>query len=499
MIGEKITGLHQEKTTLKLLGLNMRKTLLWLFFSTSVFVGRAQNAPLWTLEKCISAALENNLKVKRGYYGVESADINLLQAKAAFLPTVNAAGSYGQNYGRAINPVTNSFIDRNSNTINLGGSGQLTLFSGFRTVNTYRQNQKSKVAADLDLEKTKNDVITNVVTLYATVLFNKELLDNANYLLTGSQSQLERTTKLVDAGSMSKGNQLTQEATVASNELTVINQENAYKLSVLQLKQAMQLPADSVVEIEVPNITIEDLTLTQSVKEIYETAKQLMPDVKSAEVKVEAARLSAMVYRGALFPRLVLSGNMQTNYSSVSNTPRTAPTGNFSLSDRPSGEDANGVKFYAYQPEYKTVAGSYTQQEQLKDNLYKSLNLQLNIPLFNGLQNRGNLQQAAVNQRLAENSKMETENALRQNIETAYNDAAAASKSYGAAQKQVTAREEAYRMDNQRYELGGLSALELQVSQSNLFQAKTDLTRAKYNFILRKKILDFYQGREVKF
>jgi outer membrane protein len=150
-------------------------------------------------------------------------------------------------------------------------------------------------------------------------------------------------------------------------------------------------------------------------------------------------------------------------------------------------------------PVLKQVADNYNQRDQLKDNLFKNLSLQLSIPVFNGLQTRTNVQRALVSKRLADITVQETQNTLRQSIETSYNDALAAAKTYSASLKSVKAQEEAYRMNKQRFELGALSFVEYHVSENDLFRAKSDLSRAKYNFIFKKKILDFYQGKQIDF
>src|SRR6185436_11585533 len=189
-------------------------------------------------------------RIKRSFYNVETFKANMLQAKGAFLPTVNLGGTYGQNYGRALNPVTNLYADRNSNTINVQGTGSFNLLNGLRVQNNYKQNQRDLLAADQDLLKAKNDVILSVVTNFKNVIFNQELLENAKFQLTSSQGVLERITKQVSAGSLAMNKQLNQEALVATNEVNVINQENALNLSVLQLKQAMQIPGSENLIVE---------------------------------------------------------------------------------------------------------------------------------------------------------------------------------------------------------------------------------------------------------
>ncbi len=454
----------------------------------------------WTLQECVKVAIDNNLNVRKGIYNVEGFKVGLFQSKMAFLPTLNAGSSYGQNFGRALNPVTNSFINRNSNNINVQANTSLTLFNGLRLQNSFRQSMRDYEASEQDLEKAKNDVILNVVTLYVNVIFNQELYDNANYQLNSSQQQLERIKKQVEVGGLARGDELNQEAQVATNEVNLINQENALNFSLLQLKQAMQVPGNTPMRVQIPDLQLEDLILEDGPEITYQMALMNMPEVKSAQLKVESSQLALKASKGGLYPRLSLNGSAASNYSSASDVPRTAFDGTFTQTTQPIGV-VGGTNFQVFglQPGTTTIAEGYSESDQLKDNLFKSANISLTIPLFNGWQNRAGVQRAAINQEMANITAQETKNMLRQTIETAYNDAVASSKSYSASLKQVTAREEAYRMAKQRFELGAINYFEYQISENEMFQAKSDLARAKYDFIFKKKILDFYQGKPIDY
>ncbi len=451
------------------------------------------------MQECVKIGLDNNLTVKRGVYNVESNRVNLLSAKGVFLPTLNVGGSGTQNYGRALNPVTNSFIP-NSVTRSLNGqlTGGLLLYNGLRAQYNYKSNKRFVEAADLDLEKAKNDVIITVVQNYTNVILNKELYENAKFQLNSSQQQLERIHKQVEAGALSRSNELTQEATVATNETNQITQENAYNLSMITLKQSMQVPASTPLEIVVPDIAMEDLAITQTPEEIYAISAQTLPQVKSAMLKVEAAQLAMRAARSAYQPSLRFTYASTTNYSSASDGPQ------YSLG--PQIEQTIG--YLASDPTQlvNTKASTrvqtkdnYPVNQQLGDNLYKNVGLSLNIPILNGLQTRTNVQQAIINRELAAITVKETENTLRQSIETAYNNVIAAAKTYTAATKQVSANEEAFRMTQQRQENGAATYIEYQVASNDLFSAKSGLARAKYTFILTKKVLEFYQGKTIEY
>lgn len=476
-----------------------RVVLLSVILFACLVNGNGQEAKKWTLKECVEIALENNLRIKRSFYNVETFRANLLQAKAQFLPSINTSGSYGQNYGRSLNPVSNLYVNRDANTVNLQASSSWTLFNGLRIQNTFKQNQRDALASNHDLQKAKNDVILNVVTLYTSVIFNLELFENAKYQLNSSQQQLERIRKQVEAGALSISNQLNQEALVATNELNMINQENTLNLSILQLKQAMQVPASEPMQVEVPDLQLEDLVLDQNAESIYQAALQNMPEIRSANLKVESADLALRASRGSYYPRLSVNASATSNYSSLTNKDRFLPDGTVSVGGIPTAVTSGGQDVYPYVPNGTLVSEKYTHNDQLKDNLFKTLSLQLTIPILNGLQTRTSVQRSIINKEVADITMKETQNTLRQTIETAYNDAVAASRSYASSLKQVKAQEEAYRMNKQRFEVGALSIIEYQVSENDLFRAKSDLTRAKYNFIFRKKSLDFYQGKTIEY
>jgi outer membrane protein len=476
----------------------MKKRILLVIFSCVAW--SFSQGQQMSLQECIKVALDNNLTVKRSVYNVQSNEVNLFQAKGNFLPTFNINASGTQNYGRNLNPVTYEYFQGVTKTINPSAVSQLTLFNGLRLQNTYRQNKKNVAAADLDLEKAKNDVIMNIVTYYTNVILNKELYENAKFQLNSSEQQLDRIQKQVEAGALPKSNELNQEATVATNETNLITQENALNLSILQLKQTMQVPASTAVDVTVPAISMEDLVIELSPEEIYKVSTQTLPQVKSALLKVESAEFALKASRASYYPRLSFSASATSNYNSASDKPRTEPDASYTPTTQPIGYDpSTNQTIYYLQQNQITYANNYGVHDQLKDNVYKNLGLSLTIPILNGFQSRAGVQQAIISQELANITVKETENTLRQAIETAYNNAISAAKTYTASVKQVNASEEAYRMTKQRFDNGAANFVEYQISANDLFSAKSSLSRAKFNFLLTKKILDFYQGKSITY
>lgn len=479
--------------------------LATLLLLTSFYFGYAQdtgeNAEVWSMRKAIDFALEQSLVVKRSEFNTERFQIDFKQSKYALLPTLNGSATHGYSWGRSIDPVTNSFTTAQIQSNQLGAQSSLTLFNGLRLQNNIKQGRYYYEASVEDLAKTKNDVILNVANLYINVVFNKELLQTTKLQVASTHEQLTRTKSQVAAGAVPRSNELQLEAQLASNELDVINQENSLALSLLQLKQAMQLDAGVRIDVEVPEIEVEDLILDQSRDEIFESALRNMPEIRSAKLKIEGADFAWKAERGNYYPMLTVGGSVNTNYSTASDRRRFVSDGPPSFQVLPIGtvQGTNQIVVAEQTVPSGAFADSYGRRDQFADNLYKFAGFTLSIPILNGMQTRLSVQRAVIVRNEAEVAAQEVRNELRQSIESAYNSALSASKTYVAASKQVAAAEEAFRMLKQRYDIGAANFAEYQVSNNDFFRAQSDLSRAKYNYIFTKKVLDFYQNKPIDF
>jgi outer membrane protein len=485
------------------------KSLLFFLFLQLSLTAVAQqdtlaNKDIWTLKQCIDYALSNSLSVQRSSYNVETSEVDYLQSKMSLLPSLNAGLNFGYSWGRSVNPVTNLFVTQEINSLSPGVSSSVTLFNGLRLQSMVKQGSRNYQASVEDLQKAKNDVSLNIAFLYINVIFSKEQYENARLQLSSSQQQFERTKKQVAVGALPRSNELNLDAQVATNELNLITRENTLALSLLQLKQALQLPASTPFDVEAPEIDVEDLVLDQTRNEIYDIARATMPEIKSAALRIESADFAVKAARGNLYPRLSLSGGVNSNYSSVSDRERFISDGGEPTVVLPQIGVVEGTGAAVYSVDPISVPSGYTvdgygRSDQLQDNIFRQLTFGLTIPIFNGYQSKAAYQRSVINRQVAAISAKEVDNTLRQNVETAYNDALAASKTYNSSLRQVSAREEAYRMTKQRFDIGAVPYVEYQVAENDLFQAKSDLVRAKYDFILKKKVLDFYQGKPLEY
>lgn len=462
----------------------------------------AQDVKKWTLQECVDYAYSQNLDVKLAELNMHSEQSYLKQAQFSRVPTLNFNLFQNWRFGRSIDPTTNQFISQQFSSNGISGSSEMVLFNGLSQYNQVRQSQRNVEASYYDLEKAKNDVALNVVAGYLEVIFARELLENARFQSQNTQAQLERTKLMVEAGSLPITNLLDLQAQMATNEVNIVTAENDLNLAVLRLKQFLQIPASEPFDIVAPEFEMLELAfLEENVEEVYETAEQTMPEVKSAEVKMKSALLAEKVAKGGVFPSLAVQGQVATNYANTADVPgRPVFTGDSVTVTEPIGlvnNDPNQVVLATYRRPVYTSSDGYPVFEQWNDNLWYSIGFNLRIPILNGLQVKTNRQIAKIQYERAKVNATQTRNTLRTTIETSYNNALAASKTYSAAEKQVEALEEAFRATEKRYTNQAGTYVEYQVATNNLYAAKSDLSRAKYDYIFRLKVLDFYLGKPI--
>ncbi|MFY0592657.1 TolC family protein [Roseivirga sp.] len=473
---------------------------LLLGLSVNLAIGQSANdGKVWTLEECVKYARENNLTIRNSQLTQLQNEIAVKQSKFARLPNLNAGGSLGKSFGRTIDPVTNAFVSQSFLSGGLSANAGVNVYQGGILKNTIKQNELNLQASAFDLEKAKNDVGLSVATNFLNVLLNREQLENAKFQREVTSSQLERTKKLVEAGSDPITRQLDLESQLASNEVQVVNAENALSLALLNLKQAMQMPADQELNITIPELEVENVNMTANApSRIYDIAVENQPEVKSAELGIQSSTMGEKIAKGAFLPSVSFSGSISTNYSDQAR--ELIGTQNIDVPAQDIGfVQGSGDRVFTdpRQEAVRIFSDSYGVINQFDDNLGQSIRASLNIPIFSRLANTSNLQRAQITRQRAEITSQNVKNQLRQNIETAYNNATAGLKSYQASIKRVAALEESFRAAEQQYNVGSVNSVDYQVASNNLFAARTDLVRAKYEYIFRVKILDFYLGNPI--
>lgn len=452
----------------------------------------------WSLEDCVNYALDNNIQIKQQELNVLRSENSLTLSKAALLPNLNGNAAQNFNWGRSVDPYTNDFTENNTSSNNFSLSSSVLLFNGFQNNNTIKQNKFELLASIQDVEKMKNDISLNIAAAYLQVMFNQDMFENAKKQLDISALQVERTKKMVDAGSLPQGDLLSIESQYATDELQVINTQNQLDVSILTLQQLLDLDTVtnfSIIRPDFPELEVNTMTFT--IEDIYNEALNNLPEIKSAEYRLLSSEKSLSVAKGGRSPRLSMSASWGTGYSDAyQNYFATDSIYGMVLGYTQIGTDMYSV--YSNQPSYLYDSETRPFMDQLKDNGSTSLAISLSIPIFNGFQTSKSISNAKINVLNSQYNLELQKNQIYKDIQQKYLDVLAALKKYYSSKKAFASLEKSFAYTQQKYDVGLINFLDYNISKNNFSKAESDLLQAKYDYIFKSKILDFYRGIPIK-
>lgn len=474
-----------------------KKALLSIVFFIPLIVVNAQED--WTLQKCIDHAFQHNIQIKQSELNLEITEIGKQRNFGNLLPTLNASGSHGYNWGQTIDPFTNQFATERIRSNSLGIGTNLTLFNGFQNLNRYRQSDIDIEAQKAELDRMKNDVALNVANAFLNVLFQQEFVNIARFNVENSTQQVNRIKALVDAGAAPEGNLFDIEAQLATDEASLVSAENNLNIAYLNLRQLILLPDEQAPDFDIvaPNVPLEEMQLPPSAASAASNALSSFPEIKSAEANVASAASGLSIAKGGRSPRLTASFSYGSGYSGA----RTVPVGDLVPAGTIPIGFVEGTGDLVVTQDF-TYSGGFETKEfdaQIRDNVNQSLFFNLTVPIFNGFSVKSNIEQAEVNMRSAELNLEQTRLQLRQNVESAYADALAAFNNYKAAEKSVEAANLALEYATVSYEEGASNIVDYTNARIRLDNAKADLVRNKYDYIFRLKVVEFYMGQPLTF
>ncbi len=456
--------------------------VIFLIFSAFNTVTSQDLPTTWSLEDCINYAIENNIQIKQSELSVENNEVNLLESKLSLLPSLNASTRYSYSWGRILDQSINAYVDKETQQGTLGVDASVTLFNGLQKQNSIKKDKIDFLASQYDADKMKDDISLMLTQAYLSILFNQELLRVAREQVLTTNKQIDRTSKMVEAGTLAKGSLLEMKAQGAREELSVINYENSLQLAYLDLLQILDLPGDTEFEIVVPNVSAEPEPGVDPLNQVYQNALVTQPVIKSAELSVESSYKSVALAKGGMSPSLSLFGGWGTNYSN-----------NQWLSYDPwLSHDLTDPDYGKPDPDYGVIIPF---GDQFKNNQNRYLGINLSIPIFNGYQVSSNISRAKISVANAEYNFDLTKNTLRKEIEQAYNDAMAAYKSYIATNQSLESFVESFRYTEQKFNVGMANTVDYNIAKSQVTSAESELIRSRFDFIFKTKILDFYQGK----
>jgi len=459
------------------------------------FLAASSQEKEWTLEECITYALDNNIDIKKQVLNVDNQEAQLLQSKLGMLPSLNAGANHGYNWGNTVDRYTNQFATTRIQSNNFYLGTQFNLFQGLQQINNMSKSKLDWLATQYDLDLLMDNISIAVAGFYLDILYNKEIYAVAGEQLGVTKLQVNRMEKMVEAGTLARGDLLNIQAQAATEELQVVQAENNLVISYLTLRQVLDLP-DSIVDfrIEIPDLkAIEAPQVVLTPKDVYQTALIQRPEIKSAEYRVQSAEKGISYAYGYLSPTLSFNGTWATGYSGASKTGSDPVEKIY--------ENAGYVQ-NTLEP-VALVSSDYSTytvipfKDQLNDNQNKSLSLTLQIPIYNGWQVQTAISQAKIRKEEADLTLQQTKLDLNQTIQKAYADAVAALKSYNASEKKLQAQKEAFKYSEQKLGVGLVTSVQYNETKKELTKAESDMLQAKYRFIYTTTVLDFYMGNPI--
>lgn len=427
-------------------------TILLLFV---LLQGKAQTL---TLKQCVETGIENNLALQQRELQERESKVNWRNAQGNLMPDLNASANSGINTGRSIDPFTNAYVNQQVKYSSYGINSNTVLFNAGALTNNSKQQRHLYNASRLDVKQEKQDLTINIILAYLTVLSNEDQLAQANNQAALSKGQVERLQTLNESGAISPYLLHDLRGQYASDQLAAVTARNNLELSKVQLFRLMNIPFD-------PNVVMERLDSSElvdpgqrSVESTLQTAKQQFPMIKAAEERIKSGINGVRSARGQLFPTLGFGASANTNYSSAAD-----------------------LKY----------------GKQLDNNIFTSLNIGLNIPLFNGFFARNRIKLANINLENYRLTATNTQNQLQQSIFEAYINRRAAADKHRIALQQVEAFQESFRSAEIRFNEGVINSVDYLTARNNLDRAKINLISARYDYLLRNRIIDYYEGRQL--
>lgn len=420
---------------------------------------------VWTLSQCVDYAVQNNITVQKMALQRDYQELNLKTSQLSFVPNLNAGLGQNFSFGRATgsNNITTS---QSIASTNFNVSTSMPLFHGLRITNQIASDKLNLQASIEDLNKAKEDLTLNITAYYLTILYNKELLTITQEQVKLSEEQVKNTQSLVESGKKSESELYENKAQLANDQQTYVEASNALKLAILDLCQAINYT--DISNFDVADIDTElflsyaDFSLL-SPEEAYTKSLAMRPAIKASEKRIESSKKDLKVAQSAYYPQLDLQAGYNTGYYH-----------SFQLNNLPFAR-------------------------QLKDNSGEVVSLSLSVPIFNRLADVNRVKQARIGILSQELELENNKQVLLKEIQIAYYNALAAREKHLAASKTSEASRISFDFEQLKYTGGKSTPFEFNNAKSRLEKSLAQEAQAKFEFIFRTKIFDFYNGKDIIF
>ncbi len=440
-----------------------RVLYLFIFLSLLAGVASAQDSTQlpakWTLDDCINYAKENNIQINTLKLSSDAARLDLQQSRNNRLPNVNGTISQSLVNSNNADPVIGGFQTQANFSSNYGISSSMTVYNGGYLNNDIKSKNLSLQSANLTVQETANNITLSITQAFLNILLAKENITYLKQVLATSEAQLKQSQERFDAGSISKKDLLQFQSQLASDNYNLVSANNSYQTNIVNLKQLLQLPASYQMEIAEP-AAVEPQQAVVSLSSAMAAAQETRPEVKNGEIGVSIAQVELEKTKASRLPTVSLGANLSSGFS-----------------------DNQNAKYFS----------------QLNNNFYQSLGATISVPIFSRKLNKTNIAKSKISIEQAKLDLLNTKTVLNQQVEQAYINLRNAQAQFVAAQTQLNAAEESYRITDEQLKLGAVNAVDVMTQRNTYVQALQSFVQAKYSAVLYNKIYDFYTGKPVTF
>ena len=451
---------------------------------------QSDSAGNFSLQQCVEVALKNNLELKQAELLAASGQIDYRQAKTNLLPNLNGNVEHGLNQGRSIDPFSNAYLNQNISYANYGLNSGVSLFNGLSAINAVKQYRLSAAASQLDVQLNKDMLTLNVINAYLQVLAAEDQLVQVQNQVNLSQKQVERLAILNEEGTIPPSQLFDLKGQLAGDQVTLVNTRNQLESARLSLVQLMNIPYNAALRLE--RIANDELLakFSGNADSVYQQALHELPIVKAASTRKESAGFALKAVKGQYWPTVNLNAGLYTNYSSAARTSSLLST-----SDQQTNQYVlvGGIKEPVYMPVSQYVDNKIGYGNQFKNNYSTNVNLSVRVPIFNYLSTRNKVARAKLD---VENSHLVENNAkikLQQQVEQAFLNMNAAYNRFNVLLQQTDAFGESFRITEARFNEGVVNSVDYLTAKNNVDRSNISLINAKYEYVLRIKILNYYQ------
>ena len=422
----------------------------------------APETRVMNLHDCMAYAISNSTKIR--IQQAEIGDAQIARRNAVlrvFTPNVSGSTYAYYNFGRSIDPETNTYVTETSfhNGYSLGAG--IDLFNGFSAVNNLKISKTSLAIGQTQEKQVEADICLAVMEAYYNVVYYKRLADIYDAQVAAAESMLARARKQEEIGQKSQADVVQAEADLADRQYDAINTRNMYNDQLMNLADLMFWPAGQELVVDTESV-IPGLTGDLNTDDVVEYALANNPGVKIAGWQADNARRELATARWQLLPSLSLNAGWSTSYF-------TYPGQNLQLDP--------------YRDQLRNHQGEYIQ-------------FSMSIPIYNRLQGHDNVarKRNAVKKMTAQYDQKRRD--VESEVRRAVQDRDGAETAYTQALRKADVQEQAWQLNAKKMEQGMISSIEYQTATNNYLRAKADEMNSLFKYLIKQAVVRYYNGVE---